>query len=121
MFFSIFILFIIFKYNIFTPVKGFGKQGIMNNVGGVLFFIIFSLIPLENLNVKILTFIIYLTRYTPGIYFLHINIYNIFKYKFYLIKHKTFFGCFLIYLICYSISSICFNLTKKTKLKYLFI
>ena len=120
-FFSISFLLIIFKYNIFTPIKGFGKQGIMYNIGGVLFFLVFSLIPLENFNKKLLIFLKYMTSYTPGIYFLHINIYKIFKFKIYSIKEKSFLGCLFIYLISYSISCICFNLTKKTKLKYLFI
>ena len=118
--FSISFLFIIFKYNIFSPIKGFGKQGIIHNIGGVLFFLIFSLIPLENLNKKSLIFIKYLTSYTAGIYFLHINIYRIFRFKIYSIKQKTFLGCLFIYLISYSVSCICFNLTRNTKLKYLF-
>ena len=121
LFFSIIFLFIFFKYNIFTYVKGFGKQGIMYNIGGVLFFLIFCLIPLEKFNNKILIFIKILTSYTPGIYYLHINIYRIFSYKIYLIKNNTFLGCLIIYLSSYSVSCIGFNLTKKAKLKYLFV
>ena len=120
-FFSISFLLIFFKYNIFTPIKGFGKQGMMYNIGGVFFFLTFSLIPLENFNRKLLIILKYITSYTPGIYFLHINIYKIFRFKINSIKKKTFLGCLFIYLISYSISCICFNLTKKTKIKYLFI
>ena len=119
-FFSISLLFVFFKYNIFTPVKGFGKQGIMYNIGGICFFLIFSLIPFEYFNKKILIFIKYFTSYTPGIYFLHINIYKIFRHKIYSIKYHTFLGCIFIYLITYSISCICYNLFKNNKIKYLF-
>lgn len=117
-FFSFSFLFMFFKYNIFTPVKGFGKQGIMYNIGGVSFFLIFSLIPCEVFNKKILIFIKYFTSYTSGIYLFHIHIYKIFRFKIYLIKHHTFLGCLLIYFICYSISSLGYNIFKKNKLKY---
>lgn len=117
-FFSISFLFLFFKYNIFTSVKGFGKQGIMYNIGGVSFFLIFSLIPFEVCNKKILVLIKYLTGYTPGIYLLHISIYKIFRFKIYLIKHHTFLGCLLIYFTCYSVSCIGYNIFKKNKLKY---
>jgi hypothetical protein len=117
-FFSVSFLFLFFKYNIFSPVKGFGKQGIMYNIGGVFFFLIFSLIPFEVCNKKILIFIKYFTSYTPGIYLLHINIYKIFRFKIYLIKHHTFLGCLLIYFTCYTVSFIGYNIFKKNKLKY---
>ena len=120
-FFSILFLFIFFKYDIFTPVKGFGKQGIMYNFGGICFFLIFALIPIDNLNNKYIIVIKYITSYTPGIYFLHPKIYNIFKSKIFSIKHCTFSGCILIYLICYWISYIFSNIFKNKKIKYLFI
>ena len=120
-FFSISFLFIFFKYDIFTPVKGFGKQGIMYNVGAVSFFLLFSLIPFDSFNTKILIFIKYFSSFTPGIYFLHISIYKILSFKIYIIKYHTFFGSLIIYLISYLISFIFYNLFKKNKLKYLFI
>ncbi len=120
-FFSISFLFIIFKYDLFIKIKGFGKQGLMRILGGIFFFLIFSLIPLENCNEKTLNYIKNLTSYTPGIYFLHGKIYTIFRDKISLIKAKTFLGCILNYLICYSISTLCYNLFKNTKLKFLFI
>jgi len=50
MFFSIILIFILFKYNIFTLIKGFGKQGIMLNIGSLQFFIFFYLLPIEKIN-----------------------------------------------------------------------
>lgn len=114
-------LYIIFKYPIFTQVKGFGKQGIINNIEAVFLFVIFSLVHLDNLNKKILICIKYLTSYTPGVYFLHTKIYLIFKIRISLIKKHTFLGCLLIYLISYLVSFIGFISLKKNKLKHLFI
>ena len=118
--FSISFLYIFFKYDLFIQIKGFGKQGIMYNIGGVSFFLIFSLIPLENLNKKLLNYIKNLTSYTPGIYLLHMH-YNIFKDKIYLIKARTFYGCILNYIICYLVSALGFNLLKNNKFKSLFV
>lgn len=120
-FFSISFLFLFFKYDLFIKNKGFGKQGLMRIFGGIFFFLIFSLIPLENCNEKTLNYIKNLTSYTAGIYYLHGKIYSIFSDKISLIKAKTFLGCILNYLICYSISTLGYNLFKNTKLKFLFI
>lgn len=114
-------IFILFKYNIFIPIKGFGKQGLMYNIGGCLFFITFSLIPLDDLNKNILKFISFITNFSPGIYYLHKKVYFLLKNKIIYIKNHSFSGCLLIYLICYLISFIFYNIFKKTKLKYLFI
>ena len=115
------ILYILFKYQIFFPVYGFGKQGILLNLEAVFVFVIFSLIRLDYLNKKLLIFIKYLTNFTPGVYFIHTNIYLILKNKISLIKNQTFLGCILLYLICYLISFIGYNFLKKNKLKHLFI
>ena len=115
-----FFLFILFKYRIFSPVKGFGKQGILYNIQAASFFVIFSLIQFDNLNKKLLFCIQYLTSYTPGIYFLHTKIYLIFKIKISLIKNHTFLGCLIIYLISYLVSFIGYKSLKKNKLKHLF-
>jgi len=116
-----FLLYILFKYQIFSPVSGFGKQGISYNIEAVSFFLIFSLIQFDNFNKKILIFIRYLTNFTPGIYFLHTSIFPILKIKISLIKNYTFLGCLLIYLISYLISFIGYNSLKRNKLKHLFI
>ena len=116
-----FFLFVLFKYQIFSPVKGFGKQGILYNIEAVSFFVIFSLFQFDNLNKKILILIKYLTSYTPGVYFLHSKVYLILRIKISLIKNHTFLGCLLIYVISYLISFIGYNSLKKTQLKHLFI
>jgi len=120
-FLSIFI-FILFKYKIFVIIKGFGKQGLMLNVGSLSFFILFYLLPLENIkNSLIVVFIKYITNYTAGIYFLHIIIYKFLKNYIKLVIQKRILGCIIIYLVCYIICFICYKKLKNNKLKYLFI
>ena len=122
MFFSIILLFLLFKYNIFTLIKGFGKQGFMLNIGALQFFIFFYLLPIENIkNSFILFFIKFITNFTAGIYFWHILIYKILKNYINLILKETLLGCIIIYIICYLICFISYKRFKYTKLKYLFI
>lgn len=121
-FFSIIFIFMLFKYKIFILIKGFGKQGFMLNIGSLLFFILFYLLPLEKIKISnINSFISYITNYTAGIYFLHIFIYKIMKNYITLVYKKTLSGCIIIYITCYLISLICYNRFKYSKLKYLFI
>lgn len=120
--FLIMFIFILFKYNIFTSIKGFGKQGFMHNIGGLFFFILFSLFPLNNCkDKKIINIINNLTNFTPGIYFLHIIVYKTLKKCINLVRAKTLLGCIIIYLICYLISFIFYKKLKNTKLSYLFL
>ena len=120
-FFSFFFIFFFFKYDVFKQVKGFGKQGLMYNIGGCFFFISFSLLPLDNINKKFIILINYITNFTAGIYILHTKIYYILKNEILSINFNNGLGCLYIYIICYLICMICYNILKKTKLKYLFI
>ena len=120
-FISLILIYMIFKFKIFCNIKGFGKQGLIHNFGGLSFFIIFSLFPLNNFKKKTLKNIINcITNFTAGIYFLHIIVYKILIYNINLIKKKTIFGCIIIYLISYLISFIGYIIFKKTKIRYLF-
>lgn len=119
-FFSLSFLIMFFKYDIFTQVRGFGKQGFLYIFGGSLFFILFSLFPLDNCKKKVKMIIRYITYYTPGIFFLHIKVYEIFI-KIDLIKKNTFKGCIIIYILSYLTCSVFFPLFKQSKMKYLFI
>ena len=119
-FFSLSLLIMLFKYDIFTEVKGFGKQGLLNIIAGSLFFILFSLFPLDDCNKNVKKIIRYMTYFTPGIYFLHTKIFHIFKIID-LIKNLTFLGCIIIYILSYLICIIFYLLFKHTKMKYLFI
>ena len=113
-------IFILFKYDVFQHVKGFGKQGFGYNIGGCLFFILFSLLPLDNISKKISIIFKHITNFTPGIYMVHLPVYKITK-KINAIKHRNLLSCIYIYLISYLICFFGYNIFKNTKLKNLFI
>ena len=119
--FSFAFLIMLFKYNIFNNVKGFGKQGFMYIIGGSLFFILFSLFPLDNIKKNAKKIVRHITNFTPGIYMLHTKIFQILKKRLDLIKKQTFLGCIIIYLFSYLTSWIFYSLFKRSKIKYLFI
>ncbi len=119
--FSLLFIFMLFKYDIFISINGFGKQGLMHNFGGLTFFILFSLFPFNNYNnIIIKKIIINFTNFTAGIYFLHVVVYKILKHFINIVKDRTIFGCIIIYLISYLICFIFYKKLKKTKLIYLF-
>ena len=117
-FFSMFFLYFISNYDIFSKIKGFSSTGIKQIFTSLFLFITFSLIPFDILNSKILLIINHITRYTQGIYCLHFLFQYYLKLKF--DKNGSFIGCIYLYLISYFVSSIGFNIFSKTKLKFLF-
>ena len=121
--FSLIILILISKYEIFAELKTFKYGGIRLNIAAICIFNIFSLIPtnlyLFNLNNNI---IMTLTNYTGGIYFTHYLVgkgYICGSIKY--VKNGTILGCFFIYLISYILSFFGFKFFGKTKLRHLFI
>lgn len=121
LFFSIIIIFSLFRYNIFKDLKGLRYRGVITNFGSIFLFIFFSLIPFININNKIIINIINnFTNYTEGIYCLHCQISYYLKVKISLIKKNSFIECIFTYIISYFISFIGIKIFGKTKLKYLF-
>ncbi len=121
-YFCCFGLYIIFNFNIFSNVKLFGFGGIILDIGSILLFIIFFLIPFNDIKSSVFKNIIFqITNFTQGIYIFHLLIQNMLNSKFNSIKNGYFSGCIIIYIITYFISFIGEKLTKKTKLVYLFI
>ena len=125
LFFSTIIIYILFKYDIFIKYEGFRYPEILlNNFAAIFLFIFFSLIPLEKLTNKnqlYFFFINNITKFTGGIYYLHLIFFNFLK-KSELIKNFSFFECIIIYFLCYFIclfSKNCsiFYLSKKKKQK----
>ena len=86
----------------------------------VFMFIIFSMISRKFINNNIFKIVVQISKFTPGIYYLHIPIKKFFKNFFPFIKNKQLKGAFLIYLLCYSICIIGSSIFRKTKLKNLF-
>ena len=116
-FICLFIFVIIFNYIIILEPKGFLYAGIKLNILSICLFIVFSLISFKFMNN--FKMILQISKFTPGIYYLHFPIMKYFINFITAIKNKQLFGSFLIYLICYFICFIGGNIFKKSKLIYL--
>ena len=122
-FFSLSILIIISKYNIFENLKNFKYGGLRLNIAASCIFILFSLLPFENIKNNIsIKLIKYFTRFTGGVYYMHYLVGKSYLIKIILKSLKdTIFGCMIIYLLCYSISYFGIKIFGKNKIKYMFI
>ena len=121
-FFSFAILVIISKYAVFENLKTFKYGGLRLNIASSCLFIIFSLLPLKNINNILKAFINYCTRYTAGVYYMHYLVGNTFLIKTILKSlNGTIYGCIIVYLLCYSISYFGIKILGKNKLKYMFL
>jgi len=121
LFFSLLIEIFINNYKIFTIIGGLVYQGIELNIKSVCIIFIFSVFPSEIIkNTYLKKYILLITKYSAGIFYLHISIRD------YLIDHNdnikkgTFIGSIINYFICYSISLFGDSIFGKTPLKYLF-
>ena len=95
------IIYFLFKYDIFTNIPGFNFQGIIKNIGAVSLFLIFILIPFENINnIIALNIIKHITNYTGGVYYLHMIINDYLKK---LLNNHTIYYPIIVYFISYFI------------------
>ena len=109
------------KYYIFLHLYDIPYSGIEYNIRSIFLIFIFSVIPFEKIENKLIINILkYITNYTAGIFYLHWSITIYLKNFVRPIKQKTFFGCIIIYILCYIISSIGISQLGKTKFRYLF-
>ena len=112
------IIFLILKFEIFVRIRGFYYPGILLNIGGTCIFILFSLFSFQN---KKLIFILkIITKFTGGIFYIHLTCFILLQKKIFFIKNMTFHGSIVIYIICYIICHLGNKLTYKTKFKFLF-
>jgi hypothetical protein len=120
--FSLLIYNFIDDYNIFSLVRGFGYSGIYLSVKSICVIFIFSLFPSDKINNKyIKKVLILITKYSGGIYYLHISIMSYFDNLIDEFKKRSFFAVVINYLICYFICFLGNLIFGKTPLKYLFI
>ena len=118
---SVIIYYVIENYKIFTIIKGSNYQGIEINLKSTCLFIIFCLFPSNIIkNRYISKFLIAITNYTAGVYYLHFSIRYYLREYFDDVKKGTFKGIIMTYLICYFISFIGMLIFGKTPLKYRF-
>ena len=107
---------------LFANIKGIAYGGIVLDFCSIFLFIIFYLIPINNLKSSTFCKLIYhITKYTQGIYSLHLILQRALNSILISIKNGTSFGCVIIYILSYFISFIGEKLSRKTKLIYLFI
>lgn len=120
-FFTLIILYLLKDFDIIIK-KCFYLRCAIFGIGSVSLFILFSMLLFDGKNNEKNDFIIKnMTNYTGGIYYLHTKINKILSGKLLLMKNKTFIGCILNYLLCYSICFLGIKTLGKTQLKYLFI
>ena len=97
-------------------------KGVIRDILVTFFFIIFSMLPFDKIdNVYILNVLNKITRFTGGIYYIHVKLGDFCGLYFSIIRHRHFKGCFLLYTICYLACFIGTLIFRKTSLKYLFI
>jgi hypothetical protein len=93
-FYCTIIIFLILKFDIFVRIKGFYFPGILLNIGGACTFILFCLFSLKNKKFVFILKII--TKYTGGIYYIHMILFHFLKHTILFIKNKTFIGSTII-------------------------
>ena len=112
---------VILDYNIFRKIKGINFQGINLNIQSICLIFIFSLFPSDKIKNKYLQkFLISITNYSAGVFYLHISIREYLSDYFDDIKKRNFRGVIITYLICYFICFLGMIFFGKTPAKYLF-
>ena len=120
----IFSIYILFKYDLVYSPMGFKYPNtILHIISSTILFVTFASIPFDKIdNTKFKIIIMNITRYTGGIYYLHMRIKDILqKTSPYLNKRKTYFRSVFIYILCYFICFLGNKSFMNNKLKYLFI
>lgn len=84
------IFYLILKFDILAETKGFFYPGVIYNVGGNCIFIVFSLFSIQ--KKKLISLLKVITKFTGGIYYLHMTCYDLLKHKILFIKNTVFNG-----------------------------
>lgn len=117
-FYSTIIFFLIIKFEIFVRINGFWFPGILFNIGAICIFIFFSILSFQNR--KSIDLLKIITKFTGGIYYIHMICFFCLEKKLLFLKKRTFLCSVFIYIIsyinCYLGNKIC----GKTRLKFLF-
>lgn len=114
------IIILISKYNFLLDPNGFGYEGFKLHILSINLFIIFSMISNKLFPKKVHKIIMKISKFTPGIYYLHVPVMKYFRNIFYFIKNGKIYGALFIFLLCYFICIIGNSIFRKTKLINLF-
>lgn len=109
-----------YKYNLIAEPLGFYYQGLRLHIQSICLFITFTIISFDRLPFILIKTIKNISTLTPGIYYIHIPLRDLFKIIFISVKKKNFFGSLLIYIISYFICFIGNRFLINTKLSNLF-
>ena len=97
-------------------------KGIFKNLFSIFLILIFASIPFNKLKFSIFSSIKQISRYTGGIYYIHLFVNSLLKkYVSFIFFSGNKFMCIILYFLCYFICFIGSKLCKNNKLKYLFI
>jgi len=83
----IFILFLVIQYDIFINLIGFCYSGIKIHIICLCIFIIFTIIPIDFINYNLIN---YISKFTSGIYYIHLPIMSYLQIYIVLIVKKLF-------------------------------
>ena len=115
------LLHILFKFNIFVPIKGFRySNSFLYMSSSTILFLLFG--SLQSDESKILKLIFTnIGKYSGGIYYIHTLLYDYLSKKIYFFHSRTYFSSITIYFICYFICFIGYKIFRNNNFKYLFI
>jgi len=117
--FSALIFFIIDYFHVFSHLGDY--NGIKLNVLSVCLILIFASFPLEKIKNKYIKYcIIYIIRYTGGIYYLHTTVFSYLRLYIISMRKKTIEGVIINYIITYLICHLGMLIFGNTKAKNLF-
>lgn len=109
------------SYFIFANVGGIFYPGVRYNIKGLCVIFIFSIFPSEIIKNKYISkFIIFVTNYTAGVYYLHMNFNQYLAEFFNDYKKPNFTAVIIEYILCYYICFFGTLIFGRTPLKYLF-
>jgi peptidoglycan/LPS O-acetylase OafA/YrhL len=95
---------------------------ILKKFFSIFLILIFASIPFDKLKFSIFSFIKQISRYTGGIYYIHVFVNSLLKkYVSFKFNSGNMFMCIILYFICYFICFIGCKLCKNNILKFLFI
>jgi len=117
--FSVIIFFLVDFFNVFIFLDDY--NGIELNILSICLIFIFCSLPFEKIkNIYIISIIRYVTRYTPGIYYLHTTVHFYLRYYILCFKKGSIESIIINYIICYSICNIGMFFFGNTKARNLF-
>ena len=110
----------LFKYNLFIVYPGFiYPKIILNILASTFLFLLFGSLNLTKIT-AINSIIKNISKYTGGIYYIHIIVRSYLRQYIIFFKKKSLLSSIIIYFFCYIICYLGTSLFKNNKLKYIF-